>query len=338
MKYISLFAGIGGFDLALNRLGHEAVYVNEWDKYAAAIYEKNFDHKPDTRDIRNVQVDELPEFDLLCGGFPCQTFSIAGRRRGFDDTRGTLFHEIARLAASKRPTYLLLENVKGLLSHDNNRTFQTILRTFDELGYNLQWQILNSKNFGVPQSRERVFIVGNLRGKPRPQIFPFTNNGELLDESDNSKGRSTQTPVSTTVRVGMQTKADSTYIIPKVSHAIDANYYKGINSGSQGGISSLDKGKRQVIIQDVRAVKKSQNGKGYKDDLSESYTVDTLSTQGILNKTTIRRLTPLECERLQGFPEGWTEGISDTQRYKCLGNAVTVNVVHEVAKYLPLHL
>src|SRR5258706_9666177 len=173
MTYASLFAGIGGFDLALNRLGHQCVYANEWDKYSAKTYEKNFGHRPETRSIVDVPTAGIPNHDILCGGFPCQAFSVAGKRRGFEDTRGTLFYHIARIARDKRPSYLFLENVKGLLSHDNNRTFQTILRTFDELGYDLQWQVLNSKDFGVPQNRERVFIIGHLRGKPRPEIFPI---------------------------------------------------------------------------------------------------------------------------------------------------------------------
>ena len=134
MKYISLFAGIGGFDLALNRLGHECVWANEWDKYAGQIYNNRFNTKIDSRDIRLVKTDELPDFDLLVGGFPCQAFSIAGKRMGFEDTRGTLFFEIARIIKDKRPKYFLLENVKGLLNHNRGETFQTILATINELG------------------------------------------------------------------------------------------------------------------------------------------------------------------------------------------------------------
>lgn len=173
MRYVSLFAGIGGFDLALNRQGHECVYVNEWDNFAAQTYEKNFGHKPDTRSIADVSTGDIPDHDLLVGGFPCQSFSIAGKRGGFDDTRGTLFFDIARILKEKRTRLFILENVKGLLSHDGGRTFKTIISTLVELGYDLQWQVLNSKNFGVPQNRERVFIVGHLRGTPRPQVFPI---------------------------------------------------------------------------------------------------------------------------------------------------------------------
>jgi DNA (cytosine-5)-methyltransferase 1 len=172
MKFIELFAGIGGFRLGLEQAGHECVYANEWLEKPASIYEKNFGEKPDTRDIRTVKSSEIPDFDILCAGFPCQSFSIAGKRRGFDDTRGTLFFDIARILKEKQPRLLLLENVKGLLSHDNGNTFKTIISTLTELGYDIQWQVLNSKNFGVPQNRERVFIIGNLRGTPRPKVFP----------------------------------------------------------------------------------------------------------------------------------------------------------------------
>ena len=327
MKYVSLFAGIGGFDLALNRLGHECVWANEWDKYAAQIYNKNFIRplqredtgRPkerqlvenelvqreylgngiDTRDIRTVPTSEIPDHDLLVGGFPCQAFSIAGKRRGFDDTRGTLFFEIARILKDKNPKYFILENVKGLLSHDNGSTFKTIISTLTELGYDLQWQVLNSKNFGVPQNRERVFIVGHIRGQPRPKVFPITgSNGEdnelvYHQKADREIARIYDTKgIAPTLHLktgGWQE--------PKIAVALDANSYKG---------------------------------------LSPSHSKNRVDRNVIMKQKRIRRLTPTECERLQGFPDGWTEGISDTQRYKCLGNAVTVNVVYEVARRLTL--
>src|SRR3990167_2414445 len=157
MKFISLFAGVGGFDLALERLGHECVYANEWDKYSAITYEKNFKRKPDTRDIRTVGVDEIPDHELLVGGFPCQAFSIAGKRGGFSDTRGTLFF--------------------------------TIFRVLTNLGYEFEWQVLNSKNFGVPQNRERVFIVGHLRGTNRPKVFPVGESSKQLNEIQSASDR-----------------------------------------------------------------------------------------------------------------------------------------------------
>lgn len=258
MKYVSLFAGIGGFDLALNRLGHECVYVNEWDKYAAQTYEKNFGHKPDTTSITDVPASAIPDHDLLVGGFPCQAFSVAGKRKGFDEARGTLFFDIARILKHHQTKYFILENVKGLLSHDSGRTFRVIIKTLTELGYDLQWQVLNSKNFGVPQNRERVFIVGNFRGQSRPQVFPI---GGEIGETTASRD---------------------------VAGTLQADYWKRDRTGG--------------------------------------YVIEA--------KQRVRLLTPIEAERLQGFPDNWTAGVSDTQRYKQLGNAVTVNVVYEVAKRL----
>jgi len=221
MKYISLFSGIGGFEEGIKQAyedyvtqkGEEArgqniqssrdkssstefvwdggrtsptcIGCSEIDKYAIQVYEKHFNHK-NYGDITKIQPENLPDFDLLVGGFPCQSFSIAGKRGGFNDTRGTLFFEIARIIKEKQPRLLLLENVKGLLSHDQGNTFTTIISTLDELGYDCQWQVLNSKNFGVPQNRERVFIVGNRRGTKRPNVFPLNYENYLttIDKCD----------------------------------------------------------------------------------------------------------------------------------------------------------
>jgi len=257
------------------------VYANEWDKYAAKIYEKNFREKPDTRDITTVDVDEIPDHDLLTSGFPCQAFSIAGKRKGFEDTRGTLFFDIARILHHKKPGYFLLENVKGLLSHDNGTTFRTIIYTLYELGYDVQWQVLNSKDFGVPQNRERVFIVGHLRGECRPEVFPIGETNNTYSE-----------------------------INRQIVHAIDSNYYKGW----------LNHGQRTMIMRD---------GRDNRSCLRSGRTPE-IGFKGL----SIRRLTPIECERLQGFPDNWTGGVSDTQRYKMLGNAVTTNVITEIGKRL----
>jgi len=175
IRFIDLFGGIGGFRLGLEKASDrfECVWYNDNNKYAVQIYNKRFGENHEPKDIRKIKTEEIPDFDMLCAGFPCQSFSIAGRRKGFADTRGTLFFEIARIAKGKQPKYLLLENVKGLLSHEQGETFRTILRTLDELGYDAEWQVLNSKYFGVPQNRERVFIIGHLRGESSKQIFPI---------------------------------------------------------------------------------------------------------------------------------------------------------------------
>jgi DNA-cytosine methyltransferase len=208
MKYLSTFSGIGGFELGIqlaydldNRRTTETPTLEErWDKplsnnsdgdgrwsnptcigfseidkYAATIYQKHFPTHHNYGDITKIVAEELPDFDLLVGGFPCQAFSIAGKRGGFEDTRGTMFFELARILRAKQPRLFVFENVKGLLSHDGGKSFATIIQTLDELGYDCQWQVLNSKNHGVPQNRERVFIVGNRRGTRRPDVFPMNN-------------------------------------------------------------------------------------------------------------------------------------------------------------------
>lgn len=160
-----MFGGVGGFRNGLEGADgrFKCVWYCDIDANAVNIYNRRFNEQWSPTDIRTVDTGTIPGFDMLCAGFPCQAFSIAGKRAGFSDTRGTLFFEIARIAKDKRPQYLLLENVKGLLNHDNGKTFAVILRTLDELGYNCQWMVLNSKFFGVPQNRERVFIIGHLR-------------------------------------------------------------------------------------------------------------------------------------------------------------------------------
>ena len=184
IRYFDMFAGIGGFRSGLEAIGgFECVGYCEIDKYAKQAYEAMYDTGGELYfdDARKIVLEQLPDFDLLVGGFPCQSFSIAGARKGFDDTRGTLFFEIARIASVKKPKYLFLENVPGLLNHNQGRTFETIIHTLDELGYDVCWQVLNSKNFGVPQSRNRVFIIGYLREQCAGEVLSFTQtSGKAL--------------------------------------------------------------------------------------------------------------------------------------------------------------
>lgn len=311
MKFIELFAGIGGFRYGLQNVGVEpqdstdstggtpqhpvspfyCVYANEFNKYAAQIYERHYG-KPDTRDIREVRAEEIPDHDLLTGGVPCQAFSIAGKRGGFEDTRGTLFFEIARILQQKQPSICLLENVKGLLSHENGRTFQTILTTLDELGYDCQWQVLNSKDFGVPQNRERVFIIGHIRGTSRPEVFPIGSSS-------------------------------------------------GKNIKKVGNVNSSGKGQSGTVVSE-KGVSFTVSAGGGNPDRFPPRDIG-YSMGNIIKGAGIRRLTPTECERLQGFPDSWTSKgiqdgkeveISDTQRYKCLGNAVTTNVITAIGTKL----
>jgi DNA (cytosine-5)-methyltransferase 1 len=339
MKYISLFSGIGGFDLALDRLGHECLYANDFDKYAAKVYNNRFNRQIDSRDIRLVKTDELPDFDLLVGGFPCQAFSIAGKRLGFEDTRGTLFFEIARIIKDKRPKYFLLENVKGLLNHNGGETFQAILATINELGYECEWQILNSKNHGVPQNRERIFISGYIRGEPRPKIFPIrrTNTENTYSRKVNKVVIPTINPDRENIRQSRRFKENG-----DVSYTLVCQFVNGVmiyepvvhnlqtrnpNRPSLTRLCDCNSGKLYQKCCGTPA------GSGHisKSD-GTTYCLDTGNSQGIEYKGKIRRLTEIECERLQGFPDNWTEGISSTQRYKALGNAVTVNVIYDICK------
>lgn len=269
MRVFSLFSGIGGFDLACKNKGHEIIGACEIDKYARQVYARHFPNVRIYSDATKINPSELPDFDIICGGFPCQAFSFVGKRKGFDDIRGTLFFEIARIAKEKRPKLLLLENVKGLLNHDNGRTFETIIRTLDELGYDVEWQLLNGK-YWLPQRRERLYIVGHLREKPTPKIFPIGEGSEIVC------GSSSPTHDE---REWFQTACVNTIV---------SNYYKGW-AGSRTMIDT--------------------NGKR-------------------------RYLTPLECERLQGFPDDWTNGLANTRRYIGCGNAVMVPLIETLVRRL----
>lgn len=313
--------------------GFSCVWANDNDKYACQIYRQHFGEIREG-DLRAVDADTIPEHDLLCAGFPCQSFSIAGKRRGFEDTRGTLFFEICRVIWAKRPSYLWLENVKGLLSHDDGRTFETIIGTLDELGYDCQWQVLNSKDFGVPQNRERVFIIGHLRGKPRPKVFPIGEDGEGITEGADE---------ATTVRAlqgGGHSGGHHSGMALIFQYGVMGEKNKMWLEDGRENSRNFPQGQRVYSPDGISAQLNDQGGGwGAKTGLYEVPTIraehhNTADVHFIPEGSSIRRLTPLECERLQGFPDGWTEGISDTQRYKCLGNAVTVNVIEAIGKQL----
>ena len=173
LKVFSMFTGIGGFELGIknSNIEHELIGYSEIDPYAIKVFEKHFPGIKNYGDATNIRGDEIKDFDILFGGFPCQAFSVAGKQKGFDDTRGTLFFDIARILSIKKPKYLVHENVKGLLSHESGNTFQRILTILSKLEYRVEWKILNSKNYGVPQNRERIFITGYFRGESRSKIL-----------------------------------------------------------------------------------------------------------------------------------------------------------------------
>jgi len=300
-----MFSGIGGFEEGIRNATKgkwKCVGYSEIEKNAVKVYERHFKGHKNYGDATGIIPEQLPDFDFLCGGFPCQAFSIAGKRGGFKDTRGTLFFEIARILSIKRPKLLLLENVKGLLSHDNGRTFGTILATLSELGYFCEWQVLNSKDFGVPQNRERVFIVGHLGESSGREVFPIEgNSAEDIKRLGSMPGFR---------------RYNQTYDISESVETLDTS--------SGGGHQPC------VPVLTPDRTEKRQNGRRMKEDGEPSFTVTAQDQHGVYDGHRIRRLTPTECERLQGFPDGWTEGLSDSARYKCLGNAVTVNVIEAI--------
>lgn len=328
MKFLDLFAGIGGFRMGLESLGHECVGFCEIDKFARKSYKAIHDTKGEVElhDITKVTDEEWRKFrgtvDIICGGFPCQAFSIAGKRKGFlDETRGTLFFEIARAAKEIQPPLLFLENVKGLLSHDKGRTFRTILSTLDELGYDAEWQLLNSKDFGVPQNRERVFIIGHLRGECTRPVFPI--RGE--------NGTTTQVK-----QIGNINNSTSFGGNPQTGRVYDIEGISPTLNTMQGG------GREPKVVIPVLTpdrVKKRQNGRRFKTDGEPTFTLTAQDRHGVMTEgLKIRKLTPRECWRLQGFPD-WAfdkaqEVNSKTQLYKQAGNSVTVNVIKAIAERL----
>lgn len=383
MTYFSAFSGIGGFEMGIQQayesdiqrkhLGAESqseerrqgrvgaahlddqvlrpadrsaplcIGYSEIDKYAIKIYEHHFPNHKNYGDITEIDTAGLPDFELLCGGFPCQSFSIAGKRGGFEDTRGTLFFHLARLAKDKRPRLLFFENVRGLLSHDGGRTYNTIVATLTELGYDLQWQVLNSKDFGVPQNRERVFIIGHIRGTPRPQVFPFGEDGRTPDELS----RHVENTITNTITARYEgAQATGTYI---AEGELDAQ-----EAGEQGlleerAVADHPDGRRGQAhtagIRTVGLLKEEHREKGNylprervisTEGASRAISTHESQMPYYQDNMNIRRLTPTECARLQGFPDDWhkIEGISDTQAYRAYGNAVTVNVIREIVKRL----
>lgn len=322
MKFLELCAGIGGFRQALENLGCECVGYSEIDKHAIKLYSAWYNDECNFGDITKIEAEKLPDFELLVGGFPCQAFSVAGKRGGFNDTRGTIFFDFARIMKAKKPKFAIFENVKGLLSHDGGKTYETMLRTLDELGYNAQWGILNTKFHGLPQNRERVYIVANLRERSSTKILfergndsadkmERTENG-IIGQFYNRKGKTHQ----------------DLGVISSEGHspALLATTHKNPRIVKIGDIDGLNTQYSRVY--DSEGVSTTINAQG--GGLG--------AKTGLYNAgDKVRRLTPKECFRLQGFKDemvelGYKLGISDTQLYKMAGNAVSVPVVEWVAQ------
>jgi DNA (cytosine-5)-methyltransferase 1 len=275
-KFIDLFAGIGGFHIALHNLGAECVFASEWDEPARKTYEENFKSiSPKlfelgnfVGDITKVEKSSIPDFDILCGGFPCQPFSQAGHKLGFEDTRGTLFFDIAEIIKIKQPKAFFLENVRGLFKHDNGKTFEVISRTLtEELGYSLHFSIVKASDHGLPQHRPRLFMIG-FRDPSTPFMFPAKRELEFT-MSDVMKGQ-VDREIGFTLRVG-------------------------------GGRSPIE---------------------------------DRRNWDGYVVDGEVRRLTPEEGKRMQGFPEDFVFPVSYKEAMKQLGNSVAINAIQDWAEEL----
>jgi len=373
MKFLDLFAGIGGFRLGMEQAGHECVGFCEIDKFARASYKAihNTEGEVEMHDITSISdefIRGIGDIDIICGGFPCQAFSIAGKRQGFEDTRGTLFFEIARFASILRPRFLFLENVKGLLNHEGGATFETILRALDELGYDAEWEVHNSKDY-VPQNRERVFIIGHLRGERTEQVFPFQRENRSAVENnirpinDSKKTRELLNFDSTNRFYDVQGISPCLNTMqggdrePKIAVVGNVNQSgRGMNGEVYNGRRFKSDGEEMFTLtaQDRHGVMcintKNKNGKQpHQQDriYKKSGLMTTISAELngrflIKDEFQIRKLTPRECWRLQGFPD-WAfdcakEVNSDSQLYKQAGNSVTVPVIHDIARRLVSYL
>lgn len=386
-KYIELFSGVGGFRSALDPLGGECVFASEIDKYATQAYKALYDGAPELHgDITKIDAQDIPDHDVLVGGFPCQAFSVAGQRKGFEEARGTLFFEIARIASAKQPKLMLLENVKGLLSHDGGKTFETMCAVLNDIGYAIDFRVLNSKHYGVPQNRERIFIVCDRDAEHAEWNVEGTGKGGVVAKA---KRRAmalgirtfnfdfpTDGDVTTRLRDVLETQVDEKYYLseektaklvaqlnaktegaePSVSsigntnpsgHGMNGNVYD-----SNGLSPTLTTNKGEGLKVTVEYSRKTGIGReleyahclsasdwrGLNRNQAQTAVLESKETQE-KPRYRIRKLTPRECWRLQSFTDAQFDiakasGISDSQRYKMAGNAVTVNVI----KRLPIAL
>ncbi len=315
-KFIDLFAGIGGFRLAFQNLGGKCVFTSEWDKYSKKTYEANFGEVPFGDITKSETKNYIPNsFDVLCAGFPCQAFSIAGKRGGFEDTRGTLFFDVAEIIKNKQPKAFFLENVKGLRNHDRGKTLATILNTLrEDLNYYVpEPQIINAKKFGVPQNRERIFIVGFRKDLDISEFeYPEpTNENAVLEDILEQEEVSVKYYLSTTYLETLRKH--------KARHASKGNgfgyeiipYDSTANAVVCGGM-----GRERNLVFD--------------DNLTNFKPVTKIS--GEVNREGIRKMTPREWARLQGFPDSFKIVVSDVQAYKQFGNSVAVPAIQATAE------
>lgn len=317
-KFIDLFAGIGGFRMAFQNLEGKCVFTSEWDKYSKQTYKANFGEIPFGDITKDKTKNYIPDnFDVLCAGFPCQAFSIAGRRGGFEDTRGTLFFDVAEIIKRKKPKAIFLENVKGLRNHDKGKTLATILNVLrEDLDYDVpEPQILNAKEFGVPQNRERIFIVG-FRKDLGIKDFKYpeaTNKDAVLDDILEQEEVSVKYYLSETY---VQTLKNH-----RARHESKGNgfgYQIIANDGTANAVVCGGMGRERNLVLDHRLTN----------------FVPITHITGEVNREGIRKMTPREWARLQGFPDDFKIVVSDAQAYKQFGNSVAVPAIQATAQQI----
>jgi DNA (cytosine-5)-methyltransferase 1 len=406
INHLDLFSGVGGFSLGLKEAGVQVGWhgFSDIDKFANNVFRERFPNAEELGSIETIDIDKLPKIDLVTFGFPCQDLSIAGKRKGFDGSRSSLYFKAIEIIERKRPQYFVFENVKGFFSSNAGKDFTIALKTIADIGYDGQWQLLNTRWF-LPQNRERIYFVGHIRGECRPKVFPIEENDQELnnekkievvghsgtggqrgdiyspnglmsclsatdykqpkqilnkiDVIGNLKGEgghechNVHNPngVAPTVRHNhgkitmVDTGLNQIGVIGKDSEATrvyDTNCARTIKDGggmgaktglyeipeaTKKGYAVAEEGDSINLSQPKSKTRRGRVGKGV------AQTLDTGMQQYTI-QSGIRRLTPTECERLQGFPDGWTEGQSDTQRYKQMGNAVSVPVVKSIMERL----
>lgn len=324
LTFLDFFSGVGGFRRGMEMVGHTCLGHCEIDKFANMSYKEI--HQPREEewfgtDIRRTNADELPRADVWCFGFPCQDISVAGKQLGFRGQRSSLFFTVTRLIRDTKeedkPKYLFIENVKNLLSVNGGSDFLKLLIELDEVGYDAEWQVLNSKNFGVPQNRERVFIIGHFRGRSGRKVFPIygETEGTVKRFQGDVSGK------------GYKSQQDRVYLESGIINCIPA-------ARTESKVKVLV---NACLTPDI--INKKQNGRRFKENGEPMYTLTAQDRHGVMiNGYRIRKLTPKECWRLQGWNdedfEKAAKVCSDSQLYKQAGNGVTVNVIYEIAKRL----
>lgn len=328
MRYMDLFSGIGGFALGLKQAGieFEEHWFSEIDKNAINIYKKHFPNAKELGDVRAIRDFSGIKADIITFGFPCQDLSVAGKRRGLAGDRSGLFFEAMRIIRELKPQYFIFENVKGLLTNNGGADYVRCLREIADIGlYECEWQLVNT-SWVLPQNRERIYFVGYIGGKSRSQIFPIEKQGKQNTQRNNGEVKQLLNIVNSGNWENPQ--RGRIYSVEGICPAL--------NCCGGGGLEP----KIVVPVLTPTREEKRQNGRRFKNNGDPSFTLTTQDQHGIFNGVDIRKLTPLECERLQGFPDGWTEygadgkKISDSARYKALGNAVTVNFPRMIGEKL----